>query len=145
LLKESVRLTADQATAQGVHIECALNLELPPVSVDRQRIHYVFANFITNAIKHSPAGGRIRIEAKKLDDCTVQFSVSDEGPGIPREYQGRIFDRFFRVPGQSQSGAGLGLSIAREIAVSHGGRIRVRSAPGQGSTFYLVLESAPTG
>jgi len=57
-----------------------------------------------------------------------------------REYQTRIFDRFFRVPGQTKTGAGLGLSIAREITVAHGGRIGVKSAPGEGSAFHVVLK-----
>jgi NtrC-family two-component system sensor histidine kinase KinB len=61
------------------------------------------------------------------------------GVGIPEQHQARVFDRFFRVPGQDKSGAGLGLPIAREITVAHGGRIGVRSAPGQGSTFFVPL------
>jgi signal transduction histidine kinase len=68
-------------------------------------------------------------------------SASLTGAGVP-EYQARIFERFFRVPGQARVGAGLGLSIAREIVVAHGGRIGVRSRPGQGSEFYFVLASA---
>jgi signal transduction histidine kinase len=67
--------------------------------------------------------------------------VTDDGPGIPPLYQQRIFDRFFRVPGQTRAGAGLGLFIAREIAVAHGGRISVKSHPGQGATFCLELKA----
>ena len=71
----------------------------------------------------------------------MSFTVADDGPGIPQEYQARIFDRFFRVPGQTKTGAGLGLSIAREITIAHGGRIGVKSSPGQGATFYLALKA----
>lgn len=70
----------------------------------------------------------------------MQFSVRDQGPGIAAEFQVRIFDRFFRVPGQMKRGAGLGLTIAREVVVAHGGRVGVRSQPGQGSEFYFVLD-----
>jgi signal transduction histidine kinase len=109
--------------------------------VDRQRIGYVFANLLTNAIKHSPSGGEVRLRATRIDNQAIQFTVADDGPGIPPQYQQRIFDRFFRVPGQTRSGAGLGLSIAREIAAAHGGRISVKSAPGHGATFYLELKA----
>jgi len=143
LLQQAMLRTTDRVTAEGLHLDCALEPDLPSVSVDRERIHHVFANFILNAAKHSPAGGHIRLQAAKTDSSCVQFTVSDDGPGIAREYHGRIFERFFRVPGQHKTGAGLGLSIAREIAVSHGGRVGVRSAPGKGATFFLILEAAP--
>jgi NtrC-family two-component system sensor histidine kinase KinB len=128
--------------AKQLRIECAPAPDLPAVLVDKQRIGHVFANLITNAVTHSPPGGRILLRAARAEEGWVQFSVSDEGPGIPAEYQSRIFDRFFRVPGQSKTGAGLGLSIAREITLAHGGRISVDSSPGQGATFYIVLRAA---
>jgi len=131
----------DTASAKGLKLSCKLEPGLPPVAVDRQRISHVFTNLITNAIKHSPPGGEIQLRAASAADGCVQFSIADQGPGIPEEYQTRIFDRFFRVPGQTKTGAGLGLSIAREITVAHGGRIGVKSSPGHGSTFYVVLKA----
>ncbi|MBE0543245.1 MAG: HAMP domain-containing protein [Verrucomicrobia bacterium] len=114
--------------------------QLPPVLVDRQRLGLVFHNLIANAIKHSPPGGTIQFQAVRNTSGGIKFSVVDQGPGVPEEYQSRVFDRFFRVPHQTKkSGAGLGLSIAREITVAHGGRIGVRSEPGKGSEFYVVL------
>ena len=110
--------------------------------MDRQRIGHVFQNLISNAIKHSPRGGEIALRVKKTENGGIQFSVKDHGPGIPEEHQGRIFERFFRVPGQSKTGAGLGLSIAREIAVAHGGRIGMHSQPGDGSEFFVILPVA---
>jgi len=65
--------------------------------------------------------------------------VRDEGPGIPAESAARVFDRFYRVPGAPQHGAGLGLAIAREIVVAHGGTIACQSEPGKGSDFYFLL------
>jgi two-component system, NtrC family, sensor histidine kinase KinB len=105
----------------------------------------VFTNLINNAVKYSPAGKEIVLQAARANDREVQFSVSDHGPGVPEDHQDRIFDRFYRVPGQTKTGAGLGLSIAREIVVAHGGRIGVRSRTGGGSEFYFVLGEADGG
>jgi two-component system, NtrC family, sensor histidine kinase KinB len=142
LLQAAMEETADKVAAKSLRVNCSVDPELPQVLVDRQRIGYVFTNLITNAIKHSPAGGEVRLRATHAEDQAIQFTVADDGPGIPEQYQQRIFDRFFRVPGQTRSGAGLGLSIAREIAVAHGGRISVKSSPNRGATFYLVLNAA---
>jgi NtrC-family two-component system sensor histidine kinase KinB len=141
LLQAVVADTADKAAARNLKVNCTVDPDLPQVLVDRQRIGYVFANLVTNAIKHSPAQGEVRLRATRAEEEGIRFSVADDGPGIPPEYQQRIFDRFFRVPGQTRSGAGLGLSIAREIAVAHGGRISVKSVPGRGATFYLELKA----
>ncbi len=130
------------ATEVSVTLTSAVEPGLPPVLVDRQKIGYVFHNFISNAIKYSPRGGQIHVTATATADHSVQFSVRDQGPGIAAEFQVRIFDRFFRVPGQVKRGAGLGLTIAREVVVAHGGRVGVRSEPGQGSEFYFVLDGA---
>jgi len=141
LLQSVMDETADQASAKQLKIHCAPDPDLPFVLVDRQRIGHIFANLLANAIKYSPPGGEIRLGASRADDHSVQLTVADDGPGIPEQYHQRIFDRFFRVPGQTKAGAGLGLSIAREIAVAHGGRISVKSAPGQGATFCLILKT----
>ena len=133
---------AERASSSGLQIKCVADSQLPEVSVDRQRIDHVFTNLIANAIKYSPAGGEIILRATRTAQGGVEFSVTDHGVGIPEQHQARVFDRFFRVPGQDKSGAGLGLPIAREITVAHGGRIGVRSAPGQGSTFFVVLHPA---
>jgi len=130
------------ATEAGVTLTSTVEPGLPPVLADRQKIGHVFNNFISNAIKYSPRGGQIHVTATATADRSVQFNVRDQGPGIPAEFQVRIFDRFFRVPGQEKRGAGLGLTIAREVVVAHGGRVGVRSQPGQGSEFYFVLDGA---
>jgi signal transduction histidine kinase len=142
LLQTTAREVAEAAATHGLKLTCETAPELPAVSVDRQRIQHVFSNLVNNAIKHSPAGGQIVLRAASLNGNGVQFSISDQGPGVPEEFQTRIFDRFFRIPGQTKTGAGLGLSIAREITVAHGGRIGVKSSPGQGTSFFVVLKSA---
>jgi NtrC-family two-component system sensor histidine kinase KinB len=142
LLRTVIEDTAEKISPRGLRINCRIEPDLPDVAVDRQRISHAFNNLIANAIKYSPAGGEIRLDAARAEDDTVEFSITDEGPGIPEEYHARIFERFFRAPGQTKTGAGLGLSIAREIAVAHGGRIGVKSAPGHGSTFFVMLKAA---
>ena len=142
LVKTIAEEARRNAVPQGFKITTEVQGDLPGVAVDRQQIGHVFHNFISNALKHSPPGASIAITAVADDDNTgVQFTVRDEGTGVAEEYQGRIFDRFYRVPGQAKTGVGLGLSIAREIVVAHGGRVGVRSQLGKGSEFYFVLEA----
>ncbi|MBI5383154.1 MAG: HAMP domain-containing protein [Verrucomicrobia bacterium] len=135
----ALREMLEAVSASGLRLVALIDPGLPAVSVDRSRISLVFANLITNASKHSPARGEILLRAARTQSGDVQFSVLDEGPGVPEEYRTRIFDRFFRVPGQTKTGAGLGLSIAREIVVAHGGRIGVKPRDGRGSEFYFTL------
>jgi signal transduction histidine kinase len=142
LLRSALDNTVDKVSSRGLKVNCRVEADLPEIAVDRQRISHVFNNLIANAIKYSPAGGEIVLHAGRSEDNSVEFSISDQGPGIPEEFQARIFERFFRAPGQTKTGAGLGLSIAREITVAHGGRIGVKSSPGHGSTFFVVLEAA---
>jgi signal transduction histidine kinase len=140
ILVNSIRdEVAGNVADNDLKLGCEIEPSLPDVFVDRQQIGPVFHNFIANAIKHSPPGGKIQIAATAGPDGSVQFSVSDEGPGIALAHQGLIFDRFYRVPGQTKRGVGLGLSIAREIVIAHGGRVGVRSEPGQGSEFFFIL------
>jgi two-component system, NtrC family, sensor histidine kinase KinB len=142
LLAVAMKEMVDKFSDKNLNVNCVVDPGLPAVRVDRQRIYHVFSNLISNAIKHSPVDGRITLSAETAENQCVEFSVSDQGPGVPEAYHTRIFERFFRVPGQVKTGAGLGLSIAREITLSHGGRIGVRSPPGQGATFYVILKNA---
>jgi signal transduction histidine kinase len=129
----------DEITSRGLALDVKIEPHLPRVAVSRTRIEQVFANFISNAIKHSPSGGHVTLSATKADDRRVRFAVKDEGEGIPRELHRRVFDKFFRRSESSDRGAGLGLSIAREIVLAHGGNIGVESREGEGSEFYFVL------
>ncbi len=112
---------------------------VPAVRADRERLKQVLMNLVENAVKYSPAGGGVDVRAW-ADNGLVLVAVEDQGPGIPREQQGLIFEKFGRANvGGGKPGSGLGLFIARSIAEAHGGSLKVRSAPGQGSTFTLEL------
>jgi two-component system, NtrC family, sensor histidine kinase KinB len=110
------------------------------LNVDEARIRHVFMNLLTNASKYTEPGGFITLSAAPENGNFIRFSVRDQGPGIPSESIGRIFERFYRAPNQEKrTGAGLGLAIAREIVVAHGGSIACTSTEGSGSEFYFVL------
>ena len=116
--------------------------DLPEVAVDSRQIGHVFSNFVSNAARFSKAGEEIVLSVKPVGKA-VRFSVLDHGPGIAKEFQSRVFERFFRIPGTEESnGVGLGLAIAKEIVVSHGGSIGLRSTVGEGSEFYFDLPVA---
>jgi two-component system, NtrC family, sensor histidine kinase KinB len=143
MVKGAAREMREISKAAEVTLKTEIRPGLPEVHIDRQRMDYVLTNLIGNAIKYSPAGTEIlvRVEMGKtrIAQPGVRFSVTDHGPGISEEHQEHIFERFYRVPGTSKSGAGLGLSIAREVVAIHEGEIGVISFPGQGSEFFFVL------
>jgi len=127
---------------RGVNLVVSLDPELPRVLVDPARIGHVFSNLLSNALKYTPAGGDVRISAMAAGKM-IEISVQDTGSGIPKQYIDRIFERFFRAPGQSgTTGAGLGLAIAKEIVELHGGRLTVTSTEGQGAKFTFTLSPA---
>jgi len=129
-----------QAQDKGIRLETDLPADLPDVGADRSRILYVFTNLLANAVKYSPVGSVVRLSAK-MDGEKILFSVIDNGRGIPKKYQKRIFEKFFRVPGQpAEGGVGLGLSIAREIVAAHRNPIHFISSEGQGATFFFSLD-----
>src|SRR5690606_23697700 len=101
----------------------------------------VFDNLVSNAIKYSPSGGEIEVGGW-IDPNSVTVYVRDQGVGLSDTDQNRVFDRFYRVDGtlsRRTQGAGLGLYLARQIILAHGGEMRVESQPGKGSTFLFTL------
>jgi two-component system, NtrC family, sensor histidine kinase KinB len=142
LVTEAVFPFRTAARDGGVEMEATLPGDLPPVRADAGRIDHVFSNLLANALRYTPPGGRITVSAA-AEDREVRFRVADTGVGIPPRYLPQIFDRFFRVPDQEQeTGAGLGLAIAREIVEAHGGTLYVESREGQGTTFSFTLKRA---
>ncbi len=111
------------------------------VFADPERVALVLSNLVSNALRHTPAGGQITLRAQPTNGW-VRFEVTDTGAGIAEEYQPRLFEKFYRVPGTPVDGAGLGLFIAKEIVEGHGGEIGVKSEEGRGSTFWFTLPLA---
>jgi two-component system, NtrC family, sensor histidine kinase KinB len=132
----AVAAKVEVAREAGVDLEENLREPVLPVLVDPDRIGLVFENLISNAIRHSPKGGKIEVRVAP-DHEKVRFEVRDQGPGVPPEYLHRIFEKFFRVPGTKGEGIGLGLYISREIVLAHGGEMGVDSA--DGSRFWFTL------
>jgi len=125
----------------GVLIELAPGNDLPPVAADPDMLRQVLANLVENAVKYSPAGGRVFVSLGRHEG-RVLFAVRDEGLGIPLREQERIFEKFFRLdPNLTRGvgGTGLGLYICRELVRRMGGRIWVASREGEGSTFFFEL------
>jgi signal transduction histidine kinase len=139
LLGDIAERERELVTSRGLQLKLETEPKLPKVEVSMSRIEQVFANFISNAVKFSPSGSAITLSAKKENDKSVRFAVKDEGPGIPQNLQRRIFDKFFRIADRGDQGAGLGLSIAREIVLAHGGNVGVSSEKGKGSEFFFTL------
>jgi len=130
-------------TAAGLQLEVQCDSELNRVKlkVDPGRLRHVFINLLTNAVKYSPKDSVITLRATAAPPGYVRFSVRDRGAGIPADVIGHVFDRFYRAPGQTKTGAGLGLAISREIVVAHGGTISCSSPPGEGTEFSFLLPS----
>jgi two-component system, OmpR family, phosphate regulon sensor histidine kinase PhoR len=128
-----------------VHVESDVPADLPAVMADRERIHQVLFNLVDNAVRFTPAGGRVEVRAARLNG-TCEVRVVDTGTGISSEHLPRLFERFYRVdPARSRDdgGTGIGLAIARSVVEAHGGHIRAESQIGKGSTFTFDLPVAP--
>jgi histidine kinase len=136
-----------RAGARGLTLKAEVEPDLPLAHVDRLRIQQVLTNLLSNALRHTPQGGRVTVGCGRLDPGKGDWllvSVRDSGEGIPPDLLPHVFERFYRAdPARSREtgGAGLGLSIARQTVELHGGRIWVESdgKPGQGSAFYFSL------
>jgi NtrC-family two-component system sensor histidine kinase KinB len=141
LCRRAADAAQSMAKEQGVALELRLGDDVPTVSADPERIVLVISNLLDNAVKYTPEGGRVALAVAAVGNH-VLVSVEDTGPGIPPEYQSRVFEPFFRVQAEEkQGGTGLGLAIAREVVHAHGGTIWVESEPGKGSRFVFSLAS----
>ena len=142
LVEASVAPLRSAFADQGVSLSLAIAPAAPRVKVDLARAQLVLGNLLQNALQHTPAGGAVAVTAAPEQNA-VRFTVADSGPGIPAELAGRVFERFFQVPG-SRGGAGLGLAIAKEIVHAHGGAIGLQPPAGEagGATFWFTLPAA---
>jgi PAS domain S-box-containing protein len=140
VIAEAVQAAAPGAADQGVALDGAAP-DGPPVRADRARLVQVIDNLIANAVKFTDEGGRVRVTAA-ADGQGWRIDVQDSGIGIPPDDIGHLFDRFFRASNATMAGrpgSGLGLSIVKEVAELHGGRVEVTSTLGSGTTVHLFL------
>ena len=131
---------------QGIDLRTSIAEDMPPVRADRDALEQAILNLLSNALKYSGNSRLIEVELER-EEREAAIRVTDHGVGIPAEEQERIFERFYRVQtteNQRIPGTGIGLALVEHTAKAHGGRVEVRSAPGQGSAFtiYLPLEGA---
>ncbi len=136
-----------EAESKGITLNLAVPGETVMVNGDRDRLAQVLINLLGNALRYTPAGGRVEVSINQ-DGGEVFVGVADSGPGIDPADLPYIFERFYRhdrSPGRGQGGAGLGLAIARGFVEAHGGKIRVESHPGQGSRFTFTIPLLPAG
>ncbi|QAT41775.1 HAMP domain-containing sensor histidine kinase [Aminipila luticellarii] len=142
LLKAAVKKIELTAKNKDQHLNCLFNPEERiPVDMDKDRIEQVILNVISNAIKYTPEGGRIDIDALKRDKTAV-ITVTDNGIGIPESEKSRIFERFFRVDkarSRAMGGTGLGLAISKQIVEGHQGTIQLESREGRGTKVMITL------
>jgi two-component system, OmpR family, phosphate regulon sensor histidine kinase PhoR len=132
---------AERAEAAHIRFDAAVPRDAHALSADPDALRQVFTNLFDNALRHTPAGGAIRVAAELSSDG-VTVSVTDSGNGIPAEHLPRIFERFYRVDqgrARHQGGTGLGLAIVKHLVEAHGGRVEAESALGRGTTIRLHL------
>jgi len=140
LLRRAAEAVHSRAEDKHVELEVSANEPLPAVGVDPDRIEQALTNLVNNAVTYTPAGGRVTLSAEPSDDNRVSLIVADTGVGIPGEYLPHVFERFFRIPGQSEeAGTGLGLAIVKEVVTAHHGEVTCASEPGKGTTFRITL------
>lgn len=143
LLRERLAHAVPLAMQRGVEIE--LDAEAPCVMpLHRESLVAMLDNLVDNAIKYSPDGGRIAVTLTDVDGV-ARLAIADQGPGIAPELRGKVFERFYRIPGQEQPGSGLGLAIAERAAARNGARIALEDAgAGSGLTVSVTFTAPPT-
>ena len=137
LIHDGVEMLRPLATEKNLKLDGITSSGLL-VACDRERALQIFSNLVGNAIKYTPEGGSICIEARSTG-LEARFAVRDTGQGLPEEELPRIFDRFWQAQNKNRAGIGLGLSIVKGLVEAHGGRLWVESKLGAGSTFFFTL------
>jgi two-component system, OmpR family, phosphate regulon sensor histidine kinase PhoR len=147
--RSTVQDAIDDLQARALSRNATLENLVPAsliVLADNDRMRQVISNLLDNAIKYGRPGGKTSVEGHLLPDARIEIAVVDDGPGIPRESQERIFERFYRVDkarSREQGGTGLGLAIVKHVVQAHGGEVRIESESGAGSRFIICLPAAP--
>jgi signal transduction histidine kinase len=139
VLQNAISLIRERATRQGISVTLDVDATVGTIEADERRVKQILFNLLSNALKFTPAGGRVTLTAARIDNA-VQISVRDTGIGIRSEDQDRIFEEFQQAgPGKAVEGTGLGLALAKRFVEMHGGRIWVESTVGAGSNFTFTL------
>jgi PAS domain S-box-containing protein len=142
LFAETTELLRERVATKGLTLTTDAD-DVAEIIADRRKLTQVLFNLVTNAIKFTPSGGHVTLTARRID-TQVALAVADTGIGISKEDQGKLFQVFTQVDGslaRRHEGTGLGLALTRRLVELHGGSISVRSAPGAGSTFTVILPS----
>lgn len=143
IINKAINAVETNAREKNISIRKHIEENLPGIKVDEDKTVWVLNNFLTNAIKHSDENSIIEISAFKKDKG-ITFQVKDNGKGIAKEYQSKLFDRYFKVPGTNEKGTGLGLAISKEFIEAQGGHIWVESEFGQGAVFSFQIPDNKT-
>jgi len=138
IIEDAMQAVAANAKEKDIIIINTSGKDLPIITADADKTTWVLNNFLTNAIKYSFNNSSIEIKASQQNGYVI-FSVKDSGPGIDKEYQPRLFEKYFQVPGSKEKGTGLGLAISKEFVEAQNGKIWVESEIGQGATFCFQL------
>lgn len=142
LLASALSSFRELAAQRGLELSCRARGDLPAIPADRARLLQVISNLVGNALKFTPKGGRISVEAERAAGAVV-FHVADTGQGIAAEHLPHVFDRFWQGRRQGKHGIGLGLAICKGIVEAHGGRIWVESETGRGTTVSFTVPILP--
>ncbi len=143
LLQTAADRIRPRAQDKGVEIVLEIPLDLPAVAADASRLGSALGNLLDNALAYTDRGGKITLSAAAAEPEGVMLTVADTGCGIPPEHLSHVFEKFFRVPGQSRgNGTGLGLAIVQEIVTAHGGTVTCTSQPNVGTAYRMILPLA---
>lgn len=134
LLQEAIAANEKLAVQKDIKIIRSITDDLPEVAIDRDKALWIISNLVSNAIRYSYENASVEIKAVKTP-THIEVVVSDQGIGIAHEHQAKVFEKYFRVPGNEKEGTGLGLSISKEFIIAMGGYIKLNSDIGRGSTF----------
>jgi PAS domain S-box-containing protein len=144
VLKYTLDMVDPQAKKKKITLTTTVGPDLKPLRANPIRIRQMLDNLVGNAIKYTPNGGMVGVNMSMLDGSII-LKVDDNGPGIPQDEQGRVFDKFYRASNmvnEGVQGSGLGLAIVKSIVDSHQGRVWVESTVGKGSSFFVILPTA---
>jgi two-component system sensor histidine kinase BaeS len=140
LVHDTVESFRSQADSDGLTLGTEIAGNLPTLDVDPARMRSALANLLSNAMRHTPAGGSVKAAVSSAGDH-VTITVSDTGEGIPPDLLPHVFERF--VKGPDSTGSGLGLAIAHDIITAHSGTLKIESAPGSGTSATVSLSCVP--